>query len=267
MEFNICVNTGLNGNITIEDYSLEYDQYIQEDDEYQKYGYYKYSECKTINIITKIDSEKSTLKDVLFHNHDQLIEDPIKPVNQLYLLEKTDFTIKEDGYYNINHIILPTRQWLNDIYLQNEDYKNQFESTIYIIGDDNILYKYINGELITCPAEEIIKVNCEGTTIEKCTIDVFYTGFLQMCYINYCKKLFQKLTKNCNYACIPKDVKDITYARDFLWMVLNIIDYQISFKQYEEAQRILETVNYCGGFCQNQKLNVGSSTECGCFKN
>jgi hypothetical protein len=46
-----------------------------------------------------------------------------------------------------------------------------------------------------------------------------------MCYINYCRKLFSKLTKSCNYACAPEDVKDLTYARDFLWMVLNTIDY------------------------------------------
>jgi hypothetical protein len=42
-----------------------------------------------------------------------------------------------------------------------------------------------------------------------------------MCYINYCRKLFSKLTKGC----IPEDSKELTYIRDFLWMVLNVIDY------------------------------------------
>ena len=85
-----------------------------------------------------------------------------------------------------------------------------------------------------------------------------------MCYINYCRKLFQKLTKGCNYECSQDDVKDLTYIRDFLWMTLNTIDYQISFKQYMEAQRILEMTDYCGGFCKNQELNAGPSTGCGC---
>jgi hypothetical protein len=34
-----------------------------------------------------------------------------------------------------------------------------------------------------------------------------------------------------------------------------------------EAQRVLEMTNYCGGFCQNQELNAGPSTGCGCSKN
>lgn len=267
MEFDIDIHTGLNGNITIEDYSQEYDQYFPENQIIQKHGRYKYSECKTLNVIMKIESGKITLIDVLLHNHDQLEEDPMNPGSYIYDLEKTDFTIKKDGYYNVNHIILPTMQWFNNTYLQqDEDYKNSFES-IYIIGDDNKLYKYIDNNFVECTVKEIIERNHEGTTIEKCIIDVFYTGFLQMCYVNYCRKLFQKLTKNCNYACVPEDIKDLTYARDFLWMVLNTIDYQISFKQYMEAQRVLEMTNYCGGFCQNQELNAGPSTGCGCYKN
>ena len=54
----------------------------------------------------KIDSGKVTLMDILLHNHDQLVEDPTTPGNYLYDLEKTEFKIKKDGYYNVNHIIL-----------------------------------------------------------------------------------------------------------------------------------------------------------------
>ena len=212
----------------------------------------------------KIDSGKVTLVDVLLHDHDQLEEDPTNPGSYLYGVEKADFTVKKDGYYNVNHMVLPTRLWYENTYLQqSDDYRAGFEN-VYIIGDDNKLYKLTNEGFVECSVKELIERNHEGTTIEKCIIDVFYTGFLQMCYINYCRKLFQKLTKGCNYACAPEDVKDLTYARDFLWMVLNTIDYQISFKQYMEAQRVLEMANYCGGFCQNQELNAGPSTGCGC---
>jgi hypothetical protein len=34
-----------------------------------------------------------------------------------------------------------------------------------------------------------------------------------------------------------------------------------------EAQRVLEMTNYCGGFCQNQELNAGPNTGCGCSQN
>ena len=267
MEFDIDIHTGLNGKITIEDYSKDYSQYFPEDQSNQEYGRYKYSECKTLNVIMKVDSGKITLVDVLLHNHDQKEEDPMNPGSYLYGVEKADFIVKRDGYYNVNHIILPTKLWYDNTYLrQSDDYRSGFES-IYIIGDDNKLYKFVEGEFVECTIKEIVERNHEGTTIEKCIIDVFYTGFLQMCYINYCRKLFQKLTKGCNFACAPEDTKELTYARDFLWMVLNVIDYQISFKQYMEAQRVLEMTNYCGGFCQNQELNAGPNTGCGCSKN
>ena len=264
MEFDIDIHTGLNGNITIEDFSYEYDQYFPENQIIQEYGRYKYSESKTLNVIMKINSGKVTLVDVLLHDHNQLVEDPMNPDTYLYDLEKTDFTIKQDGYYNINHIVLPTMDWyLNTYQQQSNDYRNAFE-TIYIINSDNKLYKFTEGGFVECTIKEIIERNHEGTTIQKCIIDVFYTGFLQLCYINYCRKLFQKLTKGCNFACAPEDTKELTYIRDFLWMVLNVIDYQISVKQYMEAQRVLEMTNYCGGFCQNQELNAGPNTGCGC---
>lgn len=267
MEFDINIQTGLNGNITIEDYSREYSQYFPEDQVVQEKGRYKYSESKTLNVIMKINSGKIILEDVLLHDHDQLVEDPTNPTNQIYDLEKTDFIVKRDGYYNVNHIVLPTMDWYTKTYLaQDDEYRKAFES-IYIIDTDNKLYKHTDEGFVECTIKEIIERNHEGTTIEKCIIDVFYTGFLQLCYINYCRKLFAKLTKNCDYKCVPQDVKDLTYIRDFLWMTLNTIDYQISFKQYMEAQRVLEMTNYCGGFCQNQELHAGPSTGCGCSKN
>ena len=264
MEFSIDIHTGLNGKVTIEDYSNEYDQYFPEDQMIQEYGRYKYSECKTLNVIMKVNSNKIALKDVVIHEHNQLVEDPMNPGVFLYDLEVTDFTLSQDGYYNVNHIVLPTVDWYNNTYLlQDEEYRKAFVG-IYIIDEDDKLYKLTESGFIECTIREIVERNHEGTTIQKCVIDVFYTGFLQMCYINYCRKLFQKLTKGCNYACAPEDVKELTYVRDFLWMVLNVIDYQISFKQYVEAQRILELTNHCGSFCQNQELNAGPNLGCGC---
>lgn len=264
MEFSIDIHTGLNGKVTIEDYSNEYDQYFPEDQMIQEYGRYKYSECKTLNVIMKVNSNRIALKDVVIHEHNQLVEDPMNPGVFLYDLEVTDFTLSQDGYYNVNHIVLPTVDWYNNTYLlQDEEYRKAFVG-IYIIDEDNKLYKLTESGFIECTIREIVERNHEGTTIQKCIIDVFYTGFLQMCYINYCRKLFQKLTKGCNYVCAPEDVKELTYVRDFLWMVLNVIDYQISFKQYVEAQRILELTNHCGSFCQNQELNAGPNLGCGC---
>lgn len=264
MEFDINVKTHLNGNIVIEDYSNEYDQYLPENQIIQQPEYYKYSECKTLNILIKINTDKITLMDVLLHEHDQLVTDPVEPEKQIYDLEKTHISLKGDGYYNIYHIVLPTKEWYINTYLQQDvEYQNYYEY-IYIIGDDNKIYKYCDNNFEECSVKEIMERNILNTTIEKKVIEVFYTGFLQMCYINYCKKLFQQLTKNCKHNCTPKDNKDLIYIRDFLWMVLNVINYQIEYKQYMEAQRILEMTNGCGSFCKNQELNSGPYVECGC---
>ena len=261
MEFDIDICTGVSGRIIIEDCSYDYGQYYSETETKQEYGRYKYSECKTLNVVNKVTTTNSTLIDVLVHDH-KPIENPENPDEIIYGVEQTTVSLKKDGYYTINHIVLPTMKWLNDTYLvSDESYKNSF-STIYIIGDDNKVYKYINDDLLECELREITGRNSEGTTIEKCLLDVFYTGNLQNCYIYYCKKLFEKLGAGNN--CPPKKTEELTYARDFLWMLLNIIDYQISFKQYMESQRLLELSDYCGGFCSKVKAYVGSDVGCNC---
>jgi hypothetical protein len=66
----------------------------------------------------KINSGKITLIDILLHDHDQLTEDPTSPGNYLYDVEKTDFTVLRDGYYKVNHIVLPTMTWFTETYLK-----------------------------------------------------------------------------------------------------------------------------------------------------
>jgi hypothetical protein len=110
MEFNINVNTNLPGKVIIEDYSREYDQYFSENSVIQNPKYYKYSESKTLNILTKIDSnENEEIINMLIHNHDQLIPDPLDSNNTIYDLEKSIIFLNQDGYYKIHHIILPTK--------------------------------------------------------------------------------------------------------------------------------------------------------------
>ena len=100
--------------------------------------------------------------------------------------------------------------------------------------------------------------NIEGTTIKKCKVELFFTGNLQQCYINHCKRMFTESLIACS-----ADEADI-YTRDFIWMTLNILDYLIGFKQFMEAQRILENFDSCGGFCKTSRIKNTSS--CGCSK-
>lgn len=240
MEFSIDIHTKITGEITVEDYSKEYGQYIDEDLEVTtSYDSYKYSESATLNTIIKMGIGEATLIDVLLNKH---TED----------LDSCTFKVKDDGYYVVDHIILPNMTWYENA---SDEYKEYYE-TIYITDGEKI-FKEVEGELEETSVKEILERNIEGTTIKKCKVDVFFTGNLQQCYINYCKKIFDSLLNKC-----ASENPD-TFARDFIWMTLNIIDYLIGFKQFMEAERILSMFRTCGGFCDchehNRHLNCGCS--------
>lgn len=240
MEFSIDVHTTLDGEITIEDFSKEYGQYIKEDVEViTSYDSYKYSESSTLNAIMKINTCEIKLIDVLLSEHDEC-------------LDSNTFNVSEDGLYAVEHIVIPTTKWLEN---SSEEYLKYYE-TIYVTDNEKV-YKVKEGILEECTIKEILERNIEGTTIKKCKVNVFFTGNLQQCYINNCKNLFNSMLGECS-----NDVD--TFERDFVWMTLNIIDYLIGFNQFMEAQRLLEIFTKCGGFCN--KLPKHNKLSCGCSK-
>lgn len=243
MEFSIDIHTHLNGEIIIEDFSKEYDQYIPENiEEVISYDYYKYSESATLNCITKVSIDSITLLDVLLNDHS---ED----------LDSCTFHTKHDGYYVVEHIIIPNMKW----YTKADSQYKQYYETIYIT-DGEKLYKEVEGELKECTVKEIMERNVEGTTIKKCKVDVFFTGHLQECYINYCKSIFNNHLSKCE-----QENDSSTYSRDFIWMTLNIIDYLIGFKQFMEAERLLKMFQSCGSFCNDKQLHGRKpGPVCGC---
>lgn len=111
MEFSIDIHNSLQGDITLEDFSKEYGYYIPEGDDYPDSRIeeidgvstlkYKYSKTVTLNTILKVNMEEAILQDVLIHKH----EDDVDVCN---------FHVEEDGYYVVNHYVLPTREWYNN---------------------------------------------------------------------------------------------------------------------------------------------------------
>ena len=258
MEFSIDIHNSLQGDITIEYFSKEYGYYAPEGTSYPNSFIeeidgistlkYKYSKTVTLNTILKVNINEAILQDVLIHTH----EDNIDVCN---------FHVDEDGYYVINHFVLPTKEWY-DSYLQSQDQelKDFIKEGIYFI-QDNKLKKVVNNEIQDAEVKELLERNYEGTNILHCKIDVFFNGNLQQCFINYCKKLYDSLLNTCKPSNYDSDI----YARDFIWMTLNIIDYLVGFKQFLEAERIIEQFKSCGGFCQNTDTHKNYSS-CGCSK-
>ena len=258
MDFSIDIHNSLQGDITIEDFSKEYGYYLPEGDSYPDSKIeeidgvstlkYKYSKTVSLNTILKVNMHEAILQDVLIHKH----EDDVDVCN---------FHVDEDGYYVVNHFVLPTREWYDD-YLNSTDTElSEFISNgVYFIEDDKLM-KVVDGEITEVEVKELLERNYAGTDILHCKIDVFYNGNLQQCYINYCKKLYDALLNKCKTSDYNSDI----YARDFIWMTLNIIDYLVGFKQFLEAERIIEQFKTCGGFCQNNDSHKNYSG-CGCSK-
>ena len=117
MEFSIDIHNSLQGDITLEDFSKEYGYYIPEGNDYPDSRIeeidgvstlkYKYSKTVTLNTILKVNMEEAILQDVLIHKH----EDDV---------DVCSFHVEEDGYYVVNHYVLPTREWY-DNFLKNPD--------------------------------------------------------------------------------------------------------------------------------------------------
>jgi len=112
----------------------------------------------------------------------------------------------------------------------SEEYRDYYD--VLYVTDGEKVYKQVKGGILEeCTVREILERNPEGASIQKCRVDIFYTAGLQNCYIWYCKQIFEKLLDACNKG----QYNDFLYARDMIWMTLNIIDYLVGFKQYLEA--------------------------------
>ena len=78
-----------------------------------------------------------------------------------------------------------------------------------------------------------------------CTRDTFSICNLMKCYIKHAEDFLRSRMARC--------VDNIhAFERDLVWTTINVIRYLIHFNQFEEAQRILEEINYCNNICRKQ---------------
>lgn len=229
--------------IVVTDLTQDSDEYIPEDSDnlelYYQRNRFKYSETLTINILQKNKFDSSEIIQTTFTDH-------CSHLDEQYL------TLDTDGYYTIHHIILPTTDWLEN----NISLKSDLE--IYVT-DGQKIYHYKNKELHEVESQVIAEINNENTTISRVSSDQFSICHLFNCYIKLCKGIFEGV----NLRCINKNKPTESFSRDFLWMTINVIKYHIEKNEFLEAQRILEMINYCNGFCQNDNFTIKSSG-CGC---
>lgn len=251
--FTIC--NAENQKIRIKDLTQESEEYIPESikdlNVLQNYYYnnkFKYSETITINIIQYTSVKETSLLETTFTEHTSYLDEAYA-------------NLEKDGFYTVTHIIVPSLQWLVNE-LQKEDNFTKFTNKNIYVSDGQKIYQYLNGELKEKPIEIFIDLNVEDTTISRVCKQTFAVYYLYQCYITICKEILNNAIIDCHRS--NSDLQSLIFKRDFLKMTISVLQYHIEFNQLYEAQRILETVNYCGTFCSNIPSKKLNNSGCGC---
>lgn len=253
LTYNICDIGGC--KIRITDYTQDTDEYIPEgviDEDELEAAYannkFKYSYTYTVNIIQYTSLKESSIIKSFITSHD-------------VFLDEVYYETPKDGFYTIHHFVLPSVEWLHEELEKEESVLTTTDLAIYVTDGSNI-YQYVNNELILKDLELIIEINSEGTTLSKETKTMFQICKLYNCYINLCKKLLNLPLEKC--APTDYNSQELIFKRDFVWMTINIIKYHVQYDQLNEAQRILEMINYCNNFCNDILKTKPNNVGCGC---
>lgn len=257
MKLEVEIKPDHNGSIQIIDYSREFDYYIPEEFEgvLPYYDKFKFSDTCTIDVLSYISSSEEQMLNVFFTPHD---------------LETNSISIElpKDGYYSIQHLVLPTVDWFNKVQVELIDDTTEGSDIIeekvdllqysgIYITDGRFIYKSIAGQLIVVDPIEVIQRNPDMTTISIVKFQIFSVDRLRQCYINTSLSLFEGYLSRC------KSLNEVLkFNRDFLWMTLNVISYYLDWDRYSEAQIVLEQLG-CSNLCPDN-VQLIQSTSCGC---
>lgn len=175
-------------------------------------------------------------------------------------IDPIKINIEFDGWGTLTHIVIPNGEWFEWQLSLGESSILDYYNTVYF-SDGGKFYKFRDGNVTEIQLEELVEVNPEHTTISKYVEDFVSICLLVQCYLNLCKQLLESacLDVKCNTAS-----SELIYKRDVIWMAINVIRYLVELHEYEEAERILETVGGCNGLCKNELSKGTRPGGCGC---
>ena len=191
-----------------------------------------YENTISINYLQKVTSDKAVVKEVFISKHDGP--------------EETVFEIKDDGYYRINHIIIPTREWIDNLDLENVV---RYEKIYFYMDGDVFEYNFKNKQATKVDPILLLGVCDLKTTVFSSEEDFIIISNIKKCLTNLINKKFAKL--NCKEQYNPI----LNTQVDYLQMLYNVLDYHISCGNLLEAQRLLEEFKSCYDICNNKKIN------------
>jgi hypothetical protein len=229
----------------IKEVSLQEGLYPTEESAQTK-GSYLYSNCQSVTVVERITSSTHFIEAAIVHDHSN-----IEVSNKV--------SIKNDGWYRIWQIVLPTQAWAewaieSGVVSQTDEF--------YVISDNKI---YKNNNMVF---EEVdVKDLLDPEVLEKNEIpgtfkDTFVLYNLWQCYLNYCRALLADEcleVTNCETSCDD----NITQNRNLIYIFLNAIQYYVYFGQFEDAQDLLEQLSGCNTLCSNEMFSKDYNCGCG----
>lgn len=248
-EFKLC-KSGSCG-ITITGLERDNNSYTPEDDNMNHFQTYKWSESVTVNVIRKIRTDESI----------GLTNFEIKDHN-VFPIDDSTFQMEEDGIYELEHMIVPTRTWFQNILDKEVDPSltfSQYEKVVFYDADKDSFVTYENGvESDMKPTAFISNSDYSDSTIVSGLKNTF-----NLCHLNNCLYIVNKnILDIISTKCSNNQVKELTYNRDLIWMGINTIKYLIDLQHLFEAQGVLERLTFCHDICDpNNKYNY---SDCGC---
>lgn len=244
IKIKVCTNESC--KITVQDLT---DNYQPEDNTNSNYGTFRYSDTLSIDVLQLNKTTGTQLLNPVYSLH----EDKLTPVT---------LPVSFDGWFKIQHIVLPTKEWFDREQEKGELSIVRFYEGVYY-SDGKKVYKYYNGQSTITDLDEVIERNTENTTIHRYTEDYVSICFLRKCYINLCQQIFNSRAFD---KCWNKNKIDseLVFKRDLVWMAINVIKYMVEFNQFAEAARLIERLTSCNGLCQNMSSTSNKSIGCGC---
>lgn len=245
MELKINITTSDSCKVIIQDNS----EYLPESYVGTVKNRFKYSDTVSIDVLQHNKVQETVYRDPTYTPHDKN--------------EFVQIPVKFDGWFTVNHIVLPSATWFENEKLKTEGSALGLYDIVYF-SDGNNVYKYINNNVTRTTINEVLEINPTNTTISKTDKDYVSICFLRKCYINLCKQIFNDRGFS---SCWNKNSVDseLVYKRDLAWMAINVIKYLTECEQLNEVERIIEALQGCNGLCTPS--NVTSKTSgCGCSK-
>lgn len=224
--------------------SANEDQYLLEGAEIS-FRNYEYLQSVSLNVVHKITYDGNyDLKEVSIIHH--------------VGCDLSRYTFEDDGLYEISHLIIPTKEYIERLNLEQ---KNEYSILYYYDLEKGKFYK-LSDKSEEVNVLEIIEIDSDSTTVVKDSMKIFCLSYLQACLYNINKRLINDINTKClgkvNYD------KETVISRDLILMSVNIINYLLERESYFEALRILESITQCGNLCG--KLNIKKENGCGCSK-